>query len=63
MEICRGMQGTKPAGLQWNTIIDLFLSYLGFVKHVIEHDIYTLQTNSDNYVLVVRCSTDEFLCE
>ena len=63
MGIFHVMQGTKPSGLQCNTILNLVLSPLGFVKHAIDHALYTLQTNSDNYVLVVGCSTDDFLCE
>ena len=42
MEIFREIQLTKPADLQWNTILNLVLSSLGFVKNVIEHDLYTL---------------------
>ena len=62
MEIWRGMKSTKPAGCQWNKILILVLSSLVFFKHIIDHATYTLQTNSTNDVLIVGCSTDDFLC-
>ena len=36
MEIFHGKQETKPVGRQWNAIPHLILSYLGFVKYVID---------------------------
>ena len=56
------MQGTKPDGLQWNTILNLVLLYLGFIKHVIYYSLYTLNLNSTNDVIIVGCSIDDFLC-
>ena len=46
MEIFHRMQGIKPAGRQRNTILNLILPSLGFVKHVIDNDIYILWKNS-----------------
>ena len=63
MYIFWGMQVTKPAGRQWNTILNLVLSYLGFVKHVIDHALYTLKTTSTKDVLIYRLSIDDFLCD
>ena len=63
MDIFHGMQGTKQDGLQCNKITNLVLSYLGLVNHVIDHALYTYQTKSENYVLVVECFTDDFMCE
>ena len=62
MYICHGIQSTKPARLHWNTILNLVLSYLGFVKHAIYHDLYTLNTNSTNDIIIVGCSIYDFLC-
>ena len=36
------MQCTKPDGLKWNTIFNLFLYSLGFAKNVIDHALYSL---------------------
>ena len=61
MEIYRGMQGTKPAGSQWNNIINLVLYSLGFIKNLIDYALFTLQKNSTKYVIIVGYSTYEFL--
>ena len=61
MEICPRMQGTKYAGRQWNTILNLVLSSLCFVKHIIEYAIYILRTTSTKYLLVVGLSIFNFL--
>ena len=42
MEIFRGIQGIKTVGIQWNNILNLVLSDLGFIKHVIDHALYIL---------------------
>ena len=63
MDILHGMRGTKPSGLQCNTILNLFLYSLGFINHAIKNARYTLRTNSEKYILEVGSSTDEFLCE
>ena len=39
MEICCKIQGTNTTGRQRKTILQLVLSYLGFVKYVIDHAI------------------------
>ena len=62
IEIYRRMQGTKNYGCQWNTILNLVLSSLGFVKHVIYHALYILHKKCTNDVLIVGCSTEDFLC-
>ena len=62
MDICRWMQVTKHAVRQCNTIHNTGISSIGFVKHVIDHSLYTLNTNSSNDILIVICSTDYFLC-
>ena len=49
-------------GHQWNTILNLVLSSIGFVKYVIFHAIYTLNTTSTKEVLIVGCYKDDFLC-
>ena len=61
MDIYRGMLATKTAGQQWNTIINLILSSLGFVNNVIYHAIYTIQTKSIKGFLIVGCSIDDLL--
>ena len=40
----------------------MFISSLGFVKHVMDHSIYILQIKSTKDVLIVGCSTYDFLC-
>ena len=62
MEIFLIMQVTKPVSRQWNTILHLVLSSLGFVKHFIYHALYMLQGKSIKEIIIVGCSTDEFLC-
>ena len=57
------MQGTKPADCQCNTIIKLVLSYLGFVKHDIDYDLYILQPKPTKGVLIFGYYTDDFLCD
>ena len=61
MEICRAIQGNKPAVRQLNTIINMFISSLGFTKHVIYHAMYILHPKSAKDVLIVGCSKNEFL--
>ena len=56
------MQGTKHSGHQWNTILNLVLSSLGFVKHFIDHDLYTLKKIYTKDILIVWCSTYDFMC-
>ena len=62
MDIWHGMQVTKNSVCQWNTILNLVLSSLSFTKNFIEHALYTLQKKTTKDVLIVGCSTDDFLC-
>ena len=62
MDICCGMQGKKLARLKWNKILNLLIYSLGFIKHITDHDIYTLKTNYTNDILIFGCSTDDLLC-
>ena len=62
IDIWLGMKGTKAAELQWNTILNLVFSYLLFVKHIIDHDIYPLQEKTTKDFLIVGYYTDDFLC-
>ena len=49
------MQGTKNYGCQWNTILNLVLSSLGFVKHAIDHALYILKTKYTKNLIIVGC--------
>ena len=62
MEIFRGMQGTKHSGRYCNTIINLVFYSLRFVKHVIYHANYTINTSSTKDIIIVGCSTYELRC-
>ena len=62
MEICCKIQGTNTTGRQRKTILQLVLSYLGFVKHIRDYEIYILKPKSNKYVLIVEFFTDDFLC-
>ena len=57
------MQVNKIDDRKWNTILNLVLSSLGLVKHVVDHAIYILRTTSTKDVLIVGFSTNTFLCD
>ena len=46
-EICRGMQGTKPAGRLWNTLLDRVFQSLGLVRHIVDQALYIYAANEE----------------
>ena len=56
------MQVSKHDGHQWDTIINIVLSSLGFAKRFIDHDFNTFRKNSTKDVLIVGFYIDAFMC-
>ena len=54
------IQGTKPAGRQWNRLLDTVFTILKYKKRTIDHAIY-IKVFSDGTVSYLTASTDDFL--
>ena len=55
-----GIQGTKPAGRQWNRLLDAVVTILKYKKSTIDHAI-TINFFSDGTVSYLTVSTDDVL--
>ena len=55
-----GIQGTKPAGRQWNRLLDAVVTIIKYKKSKIQHDIFTkVFTDVTLYYLTV--SSDDVI--
>ena len=54
------IQGTKPAGRQWNRLLDAVVTIIKYLKSVIYHDIY-IKVFSDVTVSFIMLFTDDVL--
>ena len=55
-----GIQGTKPAGRQWNRLIDAVVTIISYKKRKNYHAIY-IKVLSDGTVSYLTVSTDDVL--
>ena len=55
-----GIQGTKPAGRQWDILLDAVVTILEYKKSTIDHDIY-IKVFDDGTVSYLTVSTDDVL--
>ena len=55
-----GIQGTKPAGRQWNRLIDAVVTIISYKKRKNDHAIY-INVLSDGTVSYLTVSTDDVL--
>ena len=55
-----GIQGTKPAGIQWNRLLDAVVTFLKYKKSTIDHAIY-IRVITDDTVSYLTVSTDDVL--
>ena len=55
-----GIQGTKPAGRQWNRLLDVVVKILEYKKSKIDHAIY-IKVFDDGKVSYLTVSTDDVL--
>ena len=55
-----GIQGTKPAGRQWNILLDAAVTMINYKKSTIDHAIY-IKVFSDVTVSYLTVSTDDVL--
>lgn len=60
IQACNGMQGTKPAGRNWNQALHAVLTTFGLQNVPAEQALYVLHTS--DYLLIVSVSTDDLLC-
>ena len=54
------IQGTKPAGRQWNRLLDAVVTILEYTKSTIDHDIY-IKFFDYGTVYYLTVSTDDVL--
>ena len=57
---CTSFQGAKPAGREWNSILNLSLQDQGLTRNPVDQALH-VRRNKDG-TLIVGCSTDDFLC-
>ena len=55
-----GIQGTNPAGRQWNRLLDSVVTIIKYKKITIDHAIY-IKVFADGTVSCLTVSTDGFL--
>ena len=55
-----GIQVTKPAGRQWNRLLDAVVTILNHKKSTIDHDIY-IKFLTDGTVFYLTIYTDDVL--
>ena len=55
-----GIQGTKPAGRQWNQLLDAVVTILKYKKSTINHAIY-INVLYDGTVSYITVSTDNVI--
>ena len=55
-----GIQGTKPAGRQWNRLLDAMVKIIDYKKSTIDHAIY-IKVFDDGTVSYLTVSTDDVL--
>ena len=55
-----GIQGTNPAGRQWNRLLDAVVTILEYKKNTIDHAIY-IKVFDDGTVSYLTLSTDDVL--
>ena len=60
IQCMNGIHGTKPAGRQWNRLLDAVVTILKYKKSTIDHDIY-INFFSDGKVSCLTVSTDDVL--
>ena len=53
-----GIQGTNPAGRQWNRLLDTVVTILEYKKIIIDHAIY-IKVFTDDTVSYLTVSTDD----
>lgn len=59
LQICRAQQDTKPAGHQWNTLMNDVFKSNGFTRCLVEHTLYSKAVGTD--LIIAGCSTDDFI--
>ena len=55
-----GIRGTKPAGRQWNILIDAVITIIEYKKSTIDHTLY-IKVFDDDIVSYLTVSTDDVL--
>ena len=60
LQCMNGIQGTKPAGRQWNRLFDAVVTILEYKKSTIDHAIY-IKVVDDGTVSYLKVSTDDVL--
>ena len=60
LQCMNGIQGTKPAGRQWNRLLDAVVTILKYKKSTIDHAIY-IKVFADGTVSYLTVSTDDVL--
>ena len=56
-----GIQGTKPAGRQWNRLLDAVVTIIKYKKSTIDNAIYIINFFSDGTVSYLTVSTYDVL--
>ena len=55
-----GIQGTKPAGRQWNILLDAVVTIIKYKKSTIDHAIY-IKVFTDGTVFYLTVSTNDVI--
>jgi hypothetical protein len=62
LQSVNAIQGTKPAGHQWNTILTKVLQYHKYKQNHIDHAVFVYHSPDGKETQMVCVSTDDFLC-
>ena len=54
------IQGTKPAGRQWNRLLDAVVTIIKYKRRTIDHTIY-IKVFTDGTVSYITVSTDDVI--
>jgi hypothetical protein len=56
------IQGTKPAGRQWNDILTIVLTKLKYQRNHVDHGVFIHVSEDERQKMLLCISTDDFLC-
>jgi len=56
------IQGTKPAGHQWNTVLTKVLLHHDYKQNHVDHAVFTWHSEDRSQSQIICVSTDDFLC-
>jgi hypothetical protein len=62
IQTVNAIQGTKPAGRQWNDILTTVLTKLKFQRNHVDHGVFIYVSDDETKKILLCISTDDFLC-